>query len=138
MHPDADARLAADAELQHRFAAHHKLIDDPRITRIGRWLRKYSLDELPQLVNVLRGEMWLVGPRMISPSELQRFGGHQPLLLEVRPGLTGLWQVSGRQTTTYEQRIELDVAYIRGWSVKGDLAILARTPRAVLGARGAV
>jgi lipopolysaccharide/colanic/teichoic acid biosynthesis glycosyltransferase len=134
---DADARLAADQELQRRFQVNHKLEQDPRITGIGRILRRYSLDELPQLFNVVAGDMWLIGPRMITAPELERYGTHAPKLLSVKPGLTGLWQVSGRQKTTYDRRVELDMQYIDNWSVKADLAILARTVSVVLRAEGA-
>lgn len=134
---DADARLQKDANLSQAYSATCKLQNDPRVTPIGRFLRRYSLDELPQLVNVLKGEMWLIGPRMISPSELDRFGAYRAKLLTVKPGLTGLWQVSGRQTTSYERRVELDMQYIDRWSPFLDLSILFKTVRAVVSGRGA-
>ena len=134
---DADRVMADDADLRQRFEASYKLVQDPRVTRLGRVLRKYSLDELPQLINVLRGDMSLVGPRMISPEELRRYGIFGSRLLSVKPGLTGLWQVSGRQNVSFAQRLELDILYIEQWSLRLDLSILARTPLKVLKAEGA-
>jgi lipopolysaccharide/colanic/teichoic acid biosynthesis glycosyltransferase len=134
---DADRILNEDPSLRRRFAASNKIADDPRLTRSGRWLRRLSLDEMPQLFNVLRGEMSLVGPRMITAAELQDWGDTAPLLLAVRPGLTGLWQVSGRQELRKNDRVRLDGDYVRGMSLRLDLAILARTVPAVLSRRGA-
>jgi lipopolysaccharide/colanic/teichoic acid biosynthesis glycosyltransferase len=134
---DADRILEADAELRQAYLVNHKLEDDPRVTRVGRVLRKYSLDELPQLANVLRGEMALIGPRMITPQELTRYGDHALRLMSVKPGLTGLWQVSGRQTTSYDRRVELDMEYIENWHPVVDLSILFRTVAEVVRARGA-
>lgn len=133
----AERVLEQDERLREAFTVNWKLFDDPRVTRTGRILRKYSLDELPQLFNVLRGEMSLIGPRMISPPELVRYGALAPKLLSVRPGLTGLWQVSGRQNVDYERRIELDMRYIDQCSASMDLTILVRTVPVVLGADGA-
>jgi len=142
MHVDSDRLLqeclASDPELQEEWARTHKLRADPRVTGIGRLLRKTSLDELPQLWNVIRGEMSLVGPRPIVPSEIPRYGEDFGLYLAVPPGLTGLWQVSGRNRTTYPERVGLDSYYVRNWSVWLDLHILARTVRAVLTGDGAV
>ncbi len=116
----------------------HKVKDDPRITPVGRWLRRFSLDELPQLFNVLRGEMGLVGPRMISPAEVEKYGKHKMNLLTVRPGITGLWQVSGRSDLAYDERVRLDMAYIRNYSIWTDLQILfVQTLPAVVSGRGA-
>lgn len=137
MVPDADAVLHADPELLKQFRQTHKLQHDPRVTPVGRLLRRTSLDELPQLVNVLCGDMWLVGPRMIAPEELERFGPFGQRRLAVKPGLTGLWQVSGRQTTSYERRVELDMEYIERWSLRLELSILLRTVSAVATGRGA-
>jgi lipopolysaccharide/colanic/teichoic acid biosynthesis glycosyltransferase len=137
MHDNADKRLHHDPELRAKFEVNFKLEGDPRITPLGRWLRKYSIDELPQLFNVLRGEMALVGPRMISPPELSRYGPHADRLLTVRPGITGLWQVSGRQLTTYDERVRYDLHYIAHRSLWMDLQILARTLPVVVSARGA-
>lgn len=134
---DADAWLKRSEELQARFSVNHKLPDDPRVTPIGRLLRRYSLDELPQLVNVVRGDMWLVGPRMIAPEELEKYGPFGAKLMSVKPGLTGLWQVSGRQTTSYVERVRLDMEYIDNWSVATDVRILLRTLGVVIRATGA-
>lgn len=133
----ADELLERDSELRSAYATSNKLVDDPRITRVGRWLRRLSFDELPQLVNVLRGEMSLVGPRMITPEELPEWGPTAELLLSVRPGLTGLWQVSGRQTLSKADRIRLDGEYVQRMSLGLDLAIIARTVPAVLSSEGA-
>ncbi|MFB9995021.1 exopolysaccharide biosynthesis polyprenyl glycosylphosphotransferase [Deinococcus oregonensis] len=142
MLPDAEAvlarRLAEDPVLNAEWQAHFKLKNDPRITRIGRFLRKTSLDELPQLVNVLRGEMALVGPRPLPLYHLEEL----PLLVqqlrrEVRPGMTGLWQVSGRSDAGNEGMIRLDPYYVRNWSVWLDIVILLRTVKAVLRSAGA-
>jgi lipopolysaccharide/colanic/teichoic acid biosynthesis glycosyltransferase len=114
--------------------------DDPRITRVGRWLRRLSLDELPQLFNVLRGEMSLVGPRMLAPDEhaaLTAFPEWQRSVLAVKPGMTGLWQVSGRRALPYEERSRLDLEYVRGATLWTDTLILLRTLPAVVGGRGA-
>ncbi len=115
-----------------------KLADDHRITAVGRILRSCSIDEVPQLVNVLRGEMSLVGPRPALPSEIELYDDRQRGRLEGIPGITGLWQVSGRAELGYSEMIELDLRYLERWSIWSDLAILARTPLAVLSRRGAV
>ena len=130
--------LARDADAQQEWTETHKLCRDPRVTRIGRLLRATSLDELPQLMNVLRGEMSLVGPRPVTTVELSRYGADVAYYLAAMPGLTGLWQVSGRSETSYEQRVQLDVAYVRTWTFWNDVAILFRTLPAVLLKRGAV
>jgi Undecaprenyl-phosphate galactose phosphotransferase WbaP len=114
-----------------------KLRDDPRITRVGRFLRRTSLDELPQLWNILRGDMSVVGPRPIVDEEVGKYGSAFQLYANVRPGLTGLWQVSGRNNTSYGRRVHLDADYIRNWSVGLDLRILCRTGREVVAGRGA-
>ena len=119
------------------WQVYHKLKRDPRITTVGRWLRRYSLDELPQLINILAGHMSLVGPRPIVESEIKRYATTYDLYTRVPPGLTGLWQVSGRNNTTYEERVAFDDYYVRNWSVWMDMYILARTFRAVLHADGA-
>lgn len=133
---DADARLAAllasDEALAREFAETHKLKHDPRVTKVGRLLRRTSLDELPQLVNVLRGEMSLVGPRPVTAMELERYGPYTPIMLSTRPGLTGLWQVSGRSDVSYATRVALDVEYAFDQSIGVDLSILARTVSHVL------
>lgn len=133
----AERVLEQDDRLREQFTRNWKLFADPRVTRVGRILRKYSLDELPQLLNVLRGEMALIGPRMISPPELARYGDLQSKLWSVRPGLTGLWQVSGRQKVSYARRIELDMYYIDNCTLLFDLSILLRTLPVVMRAEGA-
>lgn len=134
---DADGILASDPDLRQRFAANNKLTEDPRITRVGRWLRRLSIDELPQLINVVRGEMSLVGPRMISPGELNDWGDTVPLLLTVRPGITGTWQVSGRQRLSKADRVRMDGEYVHNLSLGQDLSVLLRTIPAVLFRTGA-
>jgi exopolysaccharide production protein ExoY len=134
---DADDYLAQHPELQIAWQQKGKLSHDPRITRIGKFLRRTSLDELPQLLNVLRGEMTLVGPRAIQSSELAAFGELSQLRQKVKPGLTGLWQVSGRSSTTYQQRCVLDCIYVIECSLWADVLILIKTIPAVLCARGA-
>lgn len=124
--------LATDPVARAEWERDHKLHDDPRITRCGRFLRRTSLDELPQLINVLRGEMNLVGPRPIVVHELRRYGQTKFHYLSVRPGMTGLWQVSGRNRTSYEDRVLLDRTYVERQSVWLDCVILARTVPVVL------
>lgn len=137
MIPNADAYLLSHPDLAAEYAENVKLRRDPRVTRVGAVLRRTSLDELPQLVNVLRGEMSLVGPRMIHPSERERFGALADLREQVLPGITGLWQVSGRQDVSYDERIRLDQRYLRERSLKLDLQILARTALVLLHREGA-
>jgi lipopolysaccharide/colanic/teichoic acid biosynthesis glycosyltransferase len=127
MIPNADEYLAKHPELMKRYLKNMKLERDPRITRVGRFLRKTSLDELPQLFNVLIGQMSLVGPRMIHPSELPRYGQWAQKRLTVKPGITGLWQISGRQHISYTERVLLDMRYIDHRSLWLDLAILFKT-----------
>jgi undecaprenyl-phosphate galactose phosphotransferase len=129
--------LTRDADARREWAATHKLRHDPRVTPIGRVLRATSLDELPQLLNVLRGEMSLVGPRPVIVSELSRYGADAAYYLAAMPGVTGLWQVSGRSETSYDRRVQLDTAYVRTWTFWNDIAILFRTVPAVLLRRGA-
>ena len=137
MRADGDAILAANPALLDELATAHKIKGDPRITRLGWILRKYSLDELPQLYNVLKGDMSLVGPRMISPPELAAYGQWAMNLLTVRPGLTGLWQVSGRSDVAYDERVRLDMAYIRNYSIWLDLQLIFKTIPVVLSGKGA-
>ncbi|MFN6251894.1 MAG: sugar transferase [Acetobacteraceae bacterium] len=133
-----EALLASDPAARAEWEATRKLKNDPRITRIGRFLRSTSLDELPQLINVLRGEMSLVGPRPVQEAEIDRYyGASAAHYMAVRPGITGLWQVSGRSETSYESRVALDVSYVSRPSLLADLSILLRTPVAVLSRRGA-
>jgi lipopolysaccharide/colanic/teichoic acid biosynthesis glycosyltransferase len=136
MHRDADrllaSLLASDPALRAEFERDHKLKNDPRITRIGTFLRRSSLDELPQFINVLRGEMSVVGPRPIVWDELRRYGRNMDAVLSVRPGLTGLWQVSGRNNLSYRTRVRLDLDYVRRRNVWLDLRIILRTIGVVL------
>jgi exopolysaccharide biosynthesis polyprenyl glycosylphosphotransferase len=137
MYINSDELLARHPDLVKELAERGKLQHDPRITPVGAWLRRWSLDELPQLFNVIRGQMSLVGPRMITEAELRHFGGWRENLYTVRPGLTGLWQVSGRSNLGYEDRVRLDMHYIRTYSVWSDIEILLRTIPAVWSGRGA-
>lgn len=141
MVPDAEAELQRllqeNVELREEYLKYHKLRDDPRITRVGRFLRKTSLDELPQVWNVLRGEMSLVGPRPYLPRESLDIGIIQSEILRVPPGITGLWQVNGRNQTSFSERVQLDAYYVRNWSVWLDLVLLARTAHTVILGRGA-
>lgn len=129
--------LETNPELREEWKADQKLRNDPRITRVGAWLRRTSLDELPQLWNVLKGEMSLVGPRPIVENEIVRYGSAFASYKRVRPGMTGLWQVSGRNDLSYKQRVHLDRFYICNWSTWLDLLILAKTLPVVLGRKGA-
>lgn len=129
--------LRTDAAARAEWERDCKLTDDPRVTPVGRFLRRTSLDELPQLLNVLRGEMCLVGPRPITVAELTRYGSVRWHYLSVRPGITGLWQVSGRNNTSYEERVALDRRYVEQRSVLGDVAILFKTVRVVVLREGA-
>lgn len=137
MRVDGDAILDRHPELKRQLDQAYKLKDDPRVTRLGALLRKFSLDELPQIINVLRGEMSIVGPRMISPEEHELYGQWDMNLLTVKPGITGLWQVSGRSDLSYEERVRLDMNYIRNWTIWLDLQLLLQTVPAVLKGRGA-
>jgi len=119
--------LEQDEKLRHEYERTHKLDTDPRVTRVGRFLRATSLDELPQLVNVIRGELSLVGPRPVTEPELSRYGEHVSELLSVRPGLTGYWQISGRSALGYDERVRLDLAYVKAWSLGLDLRILLKS-----------
>jgi len=129
--------LDVHPEMQEEWQRDQKLRYDPRITRIGKFLRKTSLDELPQLWNVIRGQMSLVGPRPIVDAEVPKYGPYYKLFTMVTPGITGLWQVSGRNNTTYEERVQLDAYYVRNWSLSMDLFLLLKTIRIVLFAKGA-
>jgi len=138
---DADIRLqellAANPEARREWAASQKLTNDPRITPLGQFIRKSSIDELPQLINVIRGDMSLVGPRPIVEGEISKYGEHFKDYCAVRPGLTGLWQVRGRSDTTYDSRVKLDVEYVREHSFLSDIKILLLTVPAVFNSRGA-
>jgi undecaprenyl-phosphate galactose phosphotransferase len=138
---DADRKLeevlAGSPDLRKEFAKTHKLKDDPRVTRIGALLRKTSLDEFPQFWNVLKGDMSIVGPRPIVTEEMTRYGRWLPLVLELRPGITGLWQVSGRNDTTYAERVALDRRYALTRTIATDFSIMAKTPTVMLKRNGA-
>lgn len=137
MRIDADNYLDLHPELKAEFEKNYKLNGDPRITSVGAFLRKNSIDELPQLFNVLRGEMSMVGPRMITRPELEKYGDKAATLLTVKPGMTGFWQVAGRQEVEYGDRVEMDIYYIANWSLVLDLQILIKTPLKVLRREGA-
>ncbi|MFV0340315.1 MAG: sugar transferase [Parachlamydiaceae bacterium] len=142
MYPDADHRLQAlldsDAVIKDEWEKNHKLKDDPRVTIIGRFLRKTSLDEFPQFWNVLRGDLSVVGPRPVVKAELLKFyGNNAATVLQVKPGLTGLWQVSGRSKTTYEKRVQLDLEYVQKSSFWFDALIVIKTIPALLFSKGA-
>jgi Undecaprenyl-phosphate galactose phosphotransferase WbaP len=129
--------LEENPDYRDEWERDHKLKYDPRVTRIGRFIRKTSLDELPQIWNVIRGEMSLVGPRPIVTAEIVKYGPYYGLYTMVTPGITGLWQISGRNNTTYDERVQLDAYYVRNWSPWLDMYLLIRTIRIVLFADGA-
>lgn len=137
---DADKRLAElledDPEAAKEWAETRKLRKDPRVTRIGAVLRKTSLDELPQLWNVIRGDMSLVGPRPVVDAELDRYGANRSAYVAVRPGLTGIWQIRGRSDSCFRRRVRYDSHYTRTWSLARDVAIIAKTVPAVIAGRG--
>jgi exopolysaccharide biosynthesis polyprenyl glycosylphosphotransferase len=137
MYLDAEARLAELRHLNEHDGVLFKIRDDPRVTRVGRWLRRFSLDELPQLLNVLMGQMSLVGPRPPLPSEVAAYAGDVRRRLAVKPGMTGLWQVSGRADLPWEEAVRLDLRYVENWSLSLDLVILLRTMTAVVRSSGA-
>lgn len=141
MVPNADQvlreLLERDPAIKAEWLRDHKLRCDPRVTRLGRFLRRTSLDELPQLWNVMRGEMSLVGPRPVVREELLRYGRNVRTYLSAKPGITGLWQVKGRNDTDYRRRVVLDTYYVRNQGLLLDLYILFRTTRVVLGGSGA-
>jgi len=141
MVPNADQvlrdLLERDPDLRAEWIRDHKLRNDPRVTRLGRFLRRTSLDELPQILNVLRGEMSLVGPRPVVREELLRYGRNVGTYLAAKPGITGLWQVTGRNDTDYRRRVVLDTYYVRNQNLLLDLYILVKTTGVVLGGSGA-
>jgi lipopolysaccharide/colanic/teichoic acid biosynthesis glycosyltransferase len=137
MRDGAETTLAAVADLNDADGPLFKIRRDPRSTRVGSWLRRWSLDELPQLWNVLQGEMSLVGPRPPLPSEVDLYDGVAHRRLLVKPGLTGIWQVNGRADLPWSKAIALDLYYVDHWSPALDLLVLAKTPAAVIGGRGA-
>jgi lipopolysaccharide/colanic/teichoic acid biosynthesis glycosyltransferase len=134
---DADDQLRRNPKLRQQFAGNFKIKDDPRITRLGSFLRKTSLDELPQIVSILQGEMSLIGPRAIVETELEKYSIYGKKLLSVKPGLSGLWQVSGRSNVEYPDRVFLDMHYIDHRCLLLDIQLLFRTPIAVLKGDGA-
>lgn len=133
-----NAYLANNPEAAEEWRKFHKLTDDPRVTPLGKFLRKSSLDELPQFWNVLVGDMSLVGPRPITRAELDRYAKERRYYLLVRPGITGLWQVTGRSDSSYENRIKLDREYLENWSYLRELWIIFMTVPAVIAAKGAM
>jgi exopolysaccharide biosynthesis polyprenyl glycosylphosphotransferase len=137
MHPDAERQLVTLQDQNEGAGVLFKMQNDPRVTRIGRLLRRTSLDELPQLINVVKGQMSLVGPRPALPCEVAEYDDVERRRLAVKPGMTGLWQVSGRSNLSWDTSIALDLDYVDNWRVSGDLAIGLRTVQAVVGARGA-
>lgn len=138
---DADEKLSQllkdNPGVREEWEKEYKLKDDPRVTRCGAFLRKTSLDELPQVFNVLLGDMSLVGPRPVTPEELPRYGHFADDYLMVKPGITGIWQVSGRSDTTYEERVQMDSWYVRNWSIWIDMVLLFRTFKTVISRSGA-
>jgi lipopolysaccharide/colanic/teichoic acid biosynthesis glycosyltransferase len=137
MYVNGDDILAHYPKLRAELDRNYKLKCDPRVTRVGQALRKFSLDELPQLFNVLNQDMSLIGPRIIAPDELDKYGRWGKTLLTAMPGVTGWWQVNGRSNTTYGERVNLDMEYIHNWSVWLDIKILFMTIPAVLKGDGA-
>lgn len=136
MRVDADEILRRNPELRRQFEINFKLKQDPRVTAVGAGLRRSGLDELPQLWNVLKGEMSLVGPRMITPAELEKYGEAGWIFCSMKPGLTGYWQVDGDQEAGYDHRISMDLYYAENWSLWFDLKLLMRTPWRVLRGSG--
>jgi len=134
---DADAMLAQHPEWDEALRQGQKLRNDPRVTRVGRWLRRFSINELPQLFNVLLGQMSLVGPRIVTPAELEGHDHWRDALARVKPGMTGLWQVSGRSDLSLDERIRLDIYYVEHRSILMDIGILLRTIPVVLRGKGA-
>lgn len=141
MYKDAQDRLQqvldSDPAAAAEWAEFQKLRNDPRVTPVGRFLRKSSLDELPQLFNILRGEMGVIGPRPVTSQELHRYGANLHFYRAVRPGVLGLWQVNGRNTLTYDQRVAMDIEYVRTWTIWSDLGILIKAVPVVLFGKGA-
>jgi len=140
MEVDADKKLAVhlqgNPKAKEEFEKFHKLEHDPRVTRVGKWLRRYSLDELPQLWHVLKGEMSLVGPRAYMPEELSAMGSYAATILRVKPGMTGWWQVLGRHNTTFKRRLQMDEYYISNWSLWMDIYVLLKTVGVVVSGQG--
>jgi lipopolysaccharide/colanic/teichoic acid biosynthesis glycosyltransferase len=137
MRVGADRQKAALAHENENDGLMFKMRRDPRVTRVGRWLRRASLDELPQLVNVLKGDMSLVGPRPPLAEEVAHYTSVEWRRLTVRPGMTGLWQISGRSELSWDETVQLDLSYVDNWSFTSDVDVVARTFRAVVDGRGA-
>jgi lipopolysaccharide/colanic/teichoic acid biosynthesis glycosyltransferase len=140
MHRDAERLLQQDPGLWNDYVTNGYKVPaelDRRITLLGRFLRRSSLDELPQIINVLTGQMSLVGPRPVVPEEVENYGDQRPIYFSVRPGITGAWQVNGRSTVDYPDRVHIDTEYVNSWSVWLDVKILVKTPIVVLSTRGA-
>ena len=137
MREGAEAELPTLLDMNEASGPLFKIKDDPRRTRVGRFIRRTSIDELPQFFNVLRGEMSLVGPRPGLPKEVAMYQDWHSRRLDVLPGITGLWQVSGRSELSYDERVQMDMYYIRNWTIWFDLQLLMRTVPAVLKGRGA-
>ncbi|MBC7333758.1 MAG: sugar transferase, partial [Actinobacteria bacterium] len=137
MHVDAEERLKELLKYNEADGPIFKIRDDPRVTRVGKFLRRFSIDEIPQIINVLRGELSLVGPRPPLPREVEQYEDWQKKRLSVKQGITGLWQVSGRSELNFEEMARLDLYYIQNWSIGLDIKILLKTIPAVLSRRGA-
>ena len=129
--------LKNDPERREEWERDRKFVNDPRVTKFGKFLRKTSLDELPQFINILTGNMSFVGPRPVTKEELEKYGENAGFILSVTPGLSGMWQISGRSDTGYEERIYLDTFYIQNWSIWLDLWIIIRTVWVVINGKGA-
>jgi Undecaprenyl-phosphate galactose phosphotransferase WbaP len=140
MYENAEEKLVhlmeEDPEARREYEEYHKLTNDPRITRVGKFLRRYSLDELPQIINILKGDMNLIGPRSYLPRELPEIGDYAAIILKVKPGMTGWWQVMGRNATTFEERLKLDEYYISNWSIWLDIYIVIKTFWVLLSGQG--
>jgi lipopolysaccharide/colanic/teichoic acid biosynthesis glycosyltransferase len=134
---NADNILANNPDLMAEFKENYKIKNDPRITRMGNFLRKTSFDELPQLFNVIKGQMSLVGPRMVTPEELEQYGALKEERICFKPGITGYWQVNGRQEVDYNERIQMDMFYLRHWNIWLDIQILFKTVLKVIRMEGA-
>jgi len=128
--------LANDPQANEEYEKYHKLVNDPRVTRIGKILRRYSLDELPQFLNVLKGDMNLIGPRSYLPRELPAMGKSAKIILKVKPGITGWWQVMGRNATSFKERLQLDEYYISNWSIWLDIYIIIKSAWVVISGQG--
>jgi exopolysaccharide biosynthesis polyprenyl glycosylphosphotransferase len=137
MRQNSNEIMEAHPELKEQFLQNFKLKNDPRVTRLGSFLRRFSIDEFPQLINVIMGQMSLVGPRFISPAELEKYGKWKMNLFTVKPGMTGQWQTSGRSDVSYKERVRLDMYYVRNWSIWLDIYLLFATIPAVITKKGA-